>query len=104
MPFRLSRTDVNNPQFLDIRCVVALFMLVPPAPEHGTRPSLFEKIVVGPGGAIGGILALELESEPLQSRAIARKMCGDIHTGATGANLKRRKRKPKATEPTGDAG
>ena len=39
---------------------------------------------------------------PRQSEAT---VVGDtIHTGATVANIKRRKRKPKATEPAGDAG
>jgi hypothetical protein len=39
---------------------------------------------------------------PQQSEAT---VVGDtIHTGAIVANIKRRKRKPKATEPAGDAG
>ena len=45
----------------------------------------------------------DLEAPPPdQSEAT---VLGDtIHTGATVANIKRRKRKPKATEPAGDAG
>ena len=42
--------------------------------------------------------------EAPQSHQSEAAVVGDtIHTGATVANIKRRKRKPKATEPAGDA-
>jgi hypothetical protein len=45
----------------------------------------------------------DLEAPPRQQSEAT--VVGDtIHTGATVANIKRRKRKPKATEPAGDAG
>jgi len=45
----------------------------------------------------------DLEAPPRQ-QSEATVMGDTIHTGATIANIKRRKRRPKATEPAGDAG
>jgi hypothetical protein len=43
---------------------VRVFSLAPSCPERGVRPPLFEAIVVGSGGAIGGIFTLELRVAP----------------------------------------
>ena len=47
---------------------------------------------------------VEPEEAPPRHQSDATIVSDTIHTGVTVANIKRRKRKPKATEPTGDAG
>jgi hypothetical protein len=42
--------------------------------------------------------------EPLRHQSEATVVSDTIHTGVAVPNIKRRKRKPKATEPAGDGG